>query len=322
MTALDAPLLPDDELLHPIEKGSPFALTETWYHSFHIPAQGINGEIYIWVHPIPRVVAAGFLCWRGFKQTTLAADYFDYRVYMPVPDGDMSGYTLPNGLRVAVIEPLQEIEIDYVDLIRKTELHVVTRGVMRPLRQNPFGGGHFEQAMKVEGQLILHGEEHVIDCYATRDRSWGEPREETPRDAPPSSWLAGVFNERFAFQVAAFDDPALGPEWAGAYAIPGGGSNLRAGYVHRDGVTRRLSKAAQLTQRVRDGLEPQGVQLELEDTDGNIYRISGEVTARCPWSGWPNMMVYMCQTRWQSEGLTGWGDLHDAHYNDYVRRFG
>jgi hypothetical protein len=310
---------PADELLHPVAGDAPYALTETSYFGFNLPERRINGEIYVWFHPRLRVASAGVFCWQGMKPTALAAEYYDYRLYLPYPERQIDDYSLANGLRFRVEEPLARVELAYDDPERHTHLRLVSRAVMPPAVIP--GGGHFVQAVRTEGELVLDGQAHPIDGWFTRDRSWGAPREERPYPVPPLGWLVGVFGDDFAFHVRAFDDPALGPEWAGHYAFPQAGQNLRFGYVWREGRLVALARAAKRTVRAADGLAPVAFELELEDVEGVRHPIRGEVTARLPWNTWSNVLVYMCQTRWRSGEREGYGDAQDMLFPDYVRRF-
>lgn len=48
---------------------------------------------------------------------------------------------------------------------------------------------HFEQAMRVEGELLPRGKRYDVDCFNVRDRSWGKPRPEENMTLPPTSWM-------------------------------------------------------------------------------------------------------------------------------------
>ena len=123
-----------------------------------------------------------------------------------------------------------------------------------------------------------------------------------------------VFTHGFAFHIIGFDEP-------GAQLGKDSGGHLESGYVFRNGTTRRLLSAVKKTERGEDGLQPRKLSLELTDEDNNGYSIKGEVTAPLPWHTWPNMLVFMCQTRWECEGKVGWGDTQDILQNDYVNQF-
>jgi hypothetical protein len=304
-----------DDLLHK-PTSNEYSWTETNYFGFHLPDKRMNGEVYVWLHPNLKVASSGVYVWQGIKKNQLAAEYFDYRHFLPFPKGDLDDYELVNGLKIKTLEPLKKYRVDYVDEARKTEVHFIWEAIMPP---EPYASGmHFDQAGKVDGTLILKGEEHKIDSFHTRDHSWG-PRQEFPRvGIPPFAWVTGIFDRDFAFHITGFDEPV--PK---ALQYPGkdAGGRLEAGYVFRNGTTRKLLSAVKKTERGEDGLQPSKVYIELTDEQNNSYSIRGEVTALLPWHTWPNMLVFMCQTRWECEGKIGWGHVQDISQNDYVNQF-
>lgn len=319
MASREAGLSSRDELLYPATDKSVYSWTETNYYGFNIPEHRLNAEVYVWLHPNLGVASSGFFAWKGFKKTTLAAEYFDYQVYLPFPTTDLDDYELANGLKVKILEPLNKVQVDYVDKDRETEVHFLSEAIM-PAQPTP-RGGHFDQAVKVDGELILRGEKYIIDGYFTRDRSWGAPRPEVQQVAgPPMTYVAGVFDKDFAFQFVGPDDPAMGPEWVGTYPIEAA-SIPASGYVYKDGVTRKLVKVSKLTHRGPNGIEPHGAEIELRDEQGDSYSIRGQATALLPWHTWPNMLFFMTQMRWECEGRVGWGDFMDGLSNSHVVQF-
>ncbi|MGE0665586.1 MAG: hypothetical protein AB7O49_03410 [Sphingomonadales bacterium] len=313
-------VLPEDEFLHPVAPGAHYASTETSYFGFNIPEKQLNGEVYVWFHPALKVMSASVYIWRGIRRSTLACDYVNHFHFLPFPENGIADYTIaPLGLSIRVIEPLRKIELTFKDPDRDVSFRLLQTAVMPPAgRPN---GNHFTQAMKVDGELNLHGEKFVVDGWFSRDRSWSGERHEVARNVPPISWMVGVFGDDLAFHVLAYDDPALGPDWAGAFPSPPPGRNLIWGYVWRDGETFSVRRAGVLTRREPDGLAPRVKEMEIEDTGGRVHRIRGTVDARMPWQTWQNMNVYFCLTRWELDGRIGWGDTQDIQYNEYVRRF-
>lgn len=309
----------EDDRLHPAPPDAPASLTETSYFGFNVPERNLNGEVYVWFHPALRVVSAGVLVWSGFKRTTLAADYFDYRTYLPWPDGDLDDLALANGLRIRTEKPLERWACEWQDAARNTSLSLQSSALMPPAA--PAQGGHLVQAVRTRGELVLHGERIPIDGFFTRDRSWGAPRPEDPYPIPPLGWMAGVFGPDLAFHVSGFDDPELGPAWAGRYAIPRPGQTLRFGYVFRGGQTFAITRMSRLTERAPDGVEPRAVRLEIDDSGGRTHAIRGEITSCLPWHVWPNVLTYFCQTRWTWNDRTGHGDVQDMNFGDHLRSY-
>jgi hypothetical protein len=121
--------------------------------------------------------------------------------------------------------------------------------------------------------------------------------------------------------VSGFDDPALGPAWAGQYTIPRPGQTLRFGYVFRDGQAFAVTRMSRLTVRAEDGIEPRAVRMTIVDSGGRTHQIHGEITSCLPWHTWPNVLSYFCQTRWTCDGRIGYGDVQDMNFGDHIRRF-
>lgn len=305
-----------DEYLKPLAPDAHFEAVETQYFGFNIPEHEINGEVYIWHHPALKVTSGGFTCWKGHKSRHISADYQDYRWFMPMPERTDS-FTLPNGISVRFIEPLKEVEINFVDAGRDTSLTLTMTAVMPPaVRKN---GGHFTQAMRTKGALRLLGTDYAIDGFYTRDHSWGEFRTEAPLAIPPLTWIAATFDENFAFHLTAFDSAELHPEWDGLYEGPAEGENLRWGYVWKDGTLRNITRCRKRTERMDDGVLVRSIDMLLEDSEGETYEVTGTSVGTYPWMSWSNMHCGYALTRWECAGRVGWGDVQDCIWNEHMK---
>lgn len=308
-----------DEFLHPPAASGHHSATETSYFGFNVPEHALNGEIYVWFHPVLRVMSASVYIWRGFRASTLSCDYVNHFHYLPYPAHDIDDYAIDElGLRVRVLEPLRAVQIEFEDAQRDVRFSLLSRAIMPPAVRP--GGFHFTQAMRTTGLLELHGTRYIIDGWFSRDRSWGQERRETSRRIPPFTWMVGVVDDRFAFHALAFDAVDSRPPWLSRYPMQGQ-DNLVWGYAWRDGGIRPLVSAWKSTRRAADGVSPAGFSLVLRDTAGESYEIEGEVRARMPWQTWQNMNVYFCQTRWESALGVGWGDAQDIQQNDFVHHY-
>lgn len=314
-----AAVAPEDEFLHPVPPGAPYATTETSYWGFCVPAQRLMAEIYIWFHPALGTMSAGILLFRGKQPSSLAADFVHHHHFLPMP-AQIADYTIDAiGLSIQVVEPLKCIRMRCQDPERELSFDVTFTAAMPPIgRPN---GHHLVQLMRTVGDLNLFGEHIPIDGYFTRDRSWGAERHETPRDVPPITWMTGNVDGDLAFHLVAFDDPALGPDWLDHYEQPAAGQNLMWGFLRRNGVTTSVRAARKLTHRERDGVTPRAFDLEIVDENGVVLPLHGVVTARAPWATWQNVVVHYCLTRWEIDGRVGWGDCQDIQYNRYVHEF-
>ncbi len=292
-----------DEYLH--GSGPPGdSLTETWYWGFFVPERAINCYAYCWVHPNLHTVSAGLMIYAGVKPHHLAAELFDMPMFLSDSIvGNGGDIQIPNGMRVQVTTPLEDVRLTYEDAARETAVDVRLRAVSPPIvRPN---NKHFEQVMRVTGELMLRGERHAVDCVSVRDRSWGELRPEGHNPSPPMTWTTGAAQDgSLAFTVNALD-----PEVPDAF---------KDGWVWRDGRPVRLVRAEKRTEREAGSLRPTRHLIEGEDAEGVAFRADGEVIAALPWAGWHNARCQLGLVRWDLSGQTAFGETIDVQWNDYI----
>ncbi|WP_084421659.1 DUF7064 domain-containing protein [Henriciella litoralis] len=316
-----SPCQPEDEFLHSPASSGHYSATETTYWGFNIPEKQLNGEIYMWFHPVLRMCSASVYIWTGIRASTLSCEYVNHYHYLPFPEDDIEAFTVADDmdLRFKVIEPLKRIAIEYRDEARNVSFSILNEAIMPPAGRP--GGGHFTQAMKVTGSLNLFGETHEIDGYFSRDHSWGEERRETSRIMPPLSWIVGVADDDFAFHCCGFDDPRRNPSWAAAYPQITPENTLRWGYIFKEGEVVPVKTMSKLTHREDDGVSPTSYDLTLVDGLDRTFDITGTVEARMPWQTWQNMNVYFSQTRWEVDGKIAYGDAQDVQFNHFIHNF-
>lgn len=171
------------------------------------------------------------------KQHPLAAEISDYRICMTDAAfaNDLHCITLDNGYRTEVPEPMKRHRLSYCDDKLGNSFDIELTAIMPAACWNEVG--HFEQAMKTRGDVVLRGRHYEVDGYHIRDRSWGKVRLEEAVDMPPTTWMGCTFDDDFAFNCFAIDDPALDPIWKGRIEAPD--KRLMGGWVWRDGTMRR-----------------------------------------------------------------------------------
>ncbi|MDB5971511.1 MAG: hypothetical protein JWQ90_3961 [Hydrocarboniphaga sp.] len=315
------PYGPEDELLHPAAKNDiqHDALTETQYFGFSVPEARIHGFSYLWHHPNLGTLSSGVAAWQGIKPHHLAAELYDFRMFMSEQTiaAGIDHYKTDVGYQVDVIEPFKLIRIRYEDASRGNALDIsytaLTPPAMLPNRK------HFEQTMKTKGFLSLRGKRYEVDGYNVRDRSWGEARREEPTPFPPIAWLTGVFGEDFSFNCTLTDHPRRSPEWLGLYQVPDE-QVLKGGWIYRNGEHKRVVEGIKLTRRDPLSLCPLSHELELVDQDGERLRITGTVESSSPSGFWPNVSIHIGLVRWQCENRVGWGDSQECQWTDFVHR--
>ena len=308
-----------DELLHPeINKhvmGD--SVTETQDFGFSVPEARIHALCYLWHRPNLSIVTGGAWVWQGIKHTSVAAELFDMRTFMndSALKNDLHDYRLENSYGVKILEPMKRFQMTYSDPERENSFDLIQEGVSPVVM---FGdGNHFEQAMKVTGELVLRGKRYNVDCYSVRDRSWGKPRQEDKMPLPPNSWMTGVFNENFSFNCNVFDQVSGNPEIAGSkFAMPED-TTLAGGWIYRDGKLGRIINAKKRVARVPGSLIPAGIELEAMDDHGRSMHLRGTLIASCPWQTWANVNMGISLMRWECEGMVCYSDCQEAMWTDY-----
>lgn len=127
---------------------------------------------------------------------------------MPLPD-DMTNCTYANGITVRMIRPLEELQISFDELSSSTSLNLTITAIM-PSAFRPISG-HFTQAVRTSGELVLRARPYRIDGLSTRDRAWGDPRPERIIDVPAVGWRVMAFSDDLAFHDLSFESPELNP---------------------------------------------------------------------------------------------------------------
>lgn len=307
---------PQDEFFHGTGVADD-SLSETWFWNFHVAEANINCFAYCWVHPNLGLVTGGLMIYQGIKSQHLECELFEMRDFMPIGViGDGSDIHFPNGMRVRVIEPLRRLHFSFEDAARDSRVDVTLDAVADPvMRANNL---HFEQLMHATGRLRLRGQEYDVDCFAVRDRSWGEARPEMTVPAPPYTWVTGSFGSDFSFNIGAHDDPARDPDWQGLFPVPE--RVFKDGWVLIGAEKRRIVNASKTTRRSFPLCQPVTHLCEFEDESGDRYRIEGRLIAQSNWAGWSNANVHLGLVEWTWNGRRGWGESQEVQWNDYVWR--
>jgi hypothetical protein len=312
-----------DEQLHPQFRSSVgTALVETHLFGFSVPDAAIHAFLYIWQHPNLGLVSGGALVIQGIKAHAPAAEISDFRHFMS--DACMRdtfpNYRLDNGYEVAMLEQGKRFRTTYEDAPHQSGFDVVHTAVSEPIVWP--GDKHFEQVMKNEGELLLRGKRYSVNGYHVRDRSWGQPRPEDPVDAPPHTWITGVFDDETAFHLTATDDPLRNPGWKVHYPNFDRRQSVKFGWLLLGGRKTRIKTASKLTIYDRTSCMPMLIDIEIVDEHDRVHRFKGTLVAGTPVHLWQNVRVPICLARWEYEGRVGWGDVQDVQYADYLLKNG
>jgi hypothetical protein len=289
---------------------------ETNFFGFYNSDANLNVGVYALFRPNLGVVSST-ICMNSRRiATPWEADFCDLRAAMPIPEPrDLRNYRLLNSLEVRCLEPNMVWTIKYDDG-QGTWIDVRYDALMPPFdihdpAMDPMCGskskegefswgtaynGHFDQTGTVVGAVAIRGKKFPIDCVSTMDHSWG-PRPE--RGKPTMSWLHAHFSKDLAMHaIFGFDAAKNGKKlWlAHGYVLDSGKV-----YGLKAGIGRVVRK-----QRYADVL-----QLELTDSRGRQWTLTGKGLTTFPWQCWPNMVSFNCLGQWECEGKIGFGEIQD-----------
>ncbi len=338
-----APVLPEDDYLHPAPPNAHFTLVETNLYGFNIPEADINCNIYALWHPVLKTMWVQ--CWvvKGNRilPHQLAADYFIEHHYLPATD-DNADWSVEMGsatLRVTMLRPLEAMHICIDDEKRAFSLDLHCAAALPPVGRP--GGHHFTQLLKTSGALVLDGDKFNIDGHYLRDRSWGYNRPEEAERTPPYRWMTGWFGDGCAFVIAwldtgLLDDPEFGPNWntqidgseaSGANKWESGGPtpslNLRSGWIAIEG---RIVGITQLRFRTLTGGDSRflakAVEIDITDAEGRVHQVSGETRSMIPKMYWGNLITYMHSMKLRMGTREGQGDLMDTYSTYHIGKYG
>jgi hypothetical protein len=217
-----------------------------------------------------------------------------------------------------MLTPGREFRVRYSDAARDNSIDAHYTAVSDVLMWP--SGRHFEQVMRVEGEVRIRGRSYRIGGHNVRDRSWGEARLENPLAGPPIGWMTGVFDDGLAFNVTAFDHPDLGPMWKDRLPLTSA-NTFKFGWIVVDGEPRPLRDARTLTTYDSKTLLPATSEMHIVDIKGRGYHLVGRVVAGAPIHPFLNNRAPICLIRWECEGRVGWGDIQQAQGHDFVSLF-
>jgi hypothetical protein len=314
------PITAADDGFHPVSD-HPYE-TETFWASFHVPDRGIGGWFYSQVLFNQGTCNGGAWVWDA---SAAPSRYEVFEHDLPLDDPaalDLHDVELPNGNHLQVLEPLHRYRVRYADPGR-FEADVVLEA-LRPPHSHPVGvapfwkGRHFDQAMRVTGEVVLDGETIVVDSLSGRDRSWGpRPKPRKPGEPQPSKRpavdpaLAGrppfsPFGVGYVFGAASTDDLFL------AYTLPAivdgvGLDDVTTGYLVRDG---RYGLLVEGTRRAE--LDPERgwmrrIVLEATDEHGREVTATGTLVSHHGAKGLGTGYFH-----WEWDGAEGYGEDQSA----------
>lgn len=225
-------------------------------------------------------------------------------------------------LRAECLEPMQRWRLaadGLADDGRAVALEVGFEALMPPLGVDAAGrrvsdatgaavtgslaSGHFEQAGRWRGQVVVDGRALPLHGRGNRDKSWGPRRTDGGRGMRYWRWFSMNFGDRLHL---------------GGIRVGTTSGTLERGWLWRDGEAISLRGLEVSTRLAADGLRQQGVSVLARDKAGRDYRFDGEVLRSVPLlaRGHEHMAIFEGLTRWHHAGAVGYGICEYAHHLD------
>jgi hypothetical protein len=308
---------PEDAQFHPPTTDDPL-WAETNYFGLYVADVPVNIGVYALFRQNVGVVASTVSVNSRRVVEPWAGDYWDAWQHLPIPEPhDLLDYRLGNGLHVRCTEPNRVWDVDYDDPDGGLSLHFRYTALMEAYdindpEQDPLAArrdmdktwghayaGHFDQTGHYEGEVVLRGSRHVIDCVSTMDHSWGVRQE---RQTSRMSWLHAHFSRDLAIHAILDFTTDQGPDAASPLT-------LTHGYVMDGGNAIGLTGGGGVAERRR--FYPETVRLELTDAHDRTWQLEGRALTGFPWQAWPGTVGHNCLLRWTCDGRTGHGEAMD-----------
>jgi hypothetical protein len=289
----------------------------THFFSFAVPEADIGAFLYIRWQPASMTSQGGVCLWQGCDALEmLDMDHHDYRVTMGWPKVELGGrkITTEQNYSIEYAEDLRSQRLTYdsrdgsasFDLLATGVTPLYKRAHVVPTELLETGHavepGGFEQISKLDGELVLNGERHIVDCYGWRDRSWGQLRPEDTFASPPMGLIPQYYGPDLAFSAVCIEHPDTEPSWKGIYDWPEDRSSLLYGWGVIDGEFLDMVDVRRDCSDFHPWLTcPRHQEIDVTFSNGRTVHVSGEMTAVASVFTWPNSLMRCAVYRWTAE---------------------
>jgi hypothetical protein len=306
---------PDDHF-HPPTDDDP-SWTETCWFTFTVPERDLSAQLYPFFRPNLGVAAAGAYVWDPSGDQVWSCRYAKNLWHVPIPDQPLTDIALANGIRYRTLEPERRYHVRFDDPDSPDPHHPALRidvtftGITPP---SYLGGSHLDQPCRVEGLIVLDGEEVAVDGFGFRDRSWGVRSQQ-------GEMLVGGFAAHGGYSYATASEAdafhTITMDW-------GEGCRSIHGFLLRDGVRAPLAEGRrEVVERDGDGF-PVRVRITGTDTEGREVHAEGRCRNRLVFPINPNLLTVNCLTEWTIAGgreeIVAVGEDHDNWSAAAIRR--
>jgi len=294
-------LTADDDGFHPVADLDPLWTETTWW-GFMVPERSIGGMLYTLFRPNLGVASLVVQVWDADAVEPWLAPYARQLWHLPMPTDDLTSCTV-GGLTLERLEPLTMYRLAYEDA-DLLSLDLQYRALAPP-HEVPVGGGsgHFDQACRVTGTLVLAGDEIAVDAPALRDRSWYVRQD---RRTLRAGYTYAIVDEDEHLAVHSRAVPDAADETV-----------VIGGYLVRDGRKADLVAGSRRVERRRRG-HPDLLVIEATDAEGREVSASGETFASLASQSTPGMFAWMSMCHWTVDGRPALGEDHDVWSPDLL----
>lgn len=300
---------------------------ETFYMPFAVPDLGLFGSAYLLARPGLGVVTCDIKIYRGLGRARFDALYSDSQHQLPAP-ADFRKFSLPSGLSADLEEGPDRYRLSYVG-VDDTRFELDARAIMPaydihdasmdPVTRKSqaassahsgFGaayGGHYDQLVRIRGELVVRGERFAIDYVDCMDRSWGVRPE---RGLAPMAWQHAIFGEDYGMHAI----------WSMDYTAAADAQHTFAhGFVLQDGQVHGCTGGKVTVQR--DGMWGTRYDVSLTDERGVTHQATGTPVASGLWEPYGCCGVPNVLNRYVSDsGRVGYGEVQEGWFWDTVLR--
>jgi len=299
------------------------AWAETLYIPFAVPEEALFGNLYVMARPGVGVITSDVKIFQGLGRSRFDALYTDNQTQLPAP-ADFRRFSLPSGAEVDLSDGPQCYRVRYAGFgdtcfeLEATALmpaYDIHDPDMDPMAQQSQGdrdqhsgygaayGGHYDQLVRVQGALRVHGRDYTINNVDCVDRSWGVRPEV---GLQPMAWLHAIFGEDYAFHAIWSMDYSGGRDAQHTFAH---GFILDQGAVH--GCTDARIRVE------RDGVWGAHYAIQATDARGTEHHFNGAPIASGLWEpygcvGVPNVLCRFVS----GDGRVGYGENQEGWFYD------
>lgn len=309
---------PLDDSLH--DPGADVYWEEGARFSISIPERLVSGWVMIHHRPNQTLSVGGLALWDPSRENPYDCLYYDW--------GDLWAFdrsftmfdcALPNGLTVAMLQPLETFHVSYLrdecqaDLTWTATAEPFDSSGDSGIAGGDARGGRFEQPGRLVGTISVRGDILHVDCPSSRDRAWGPG---TPKPSPRSDRPWALDEDGDGFRVLATATSEVVYD-----RVDGTTEHLVSGWHRVGGVTRPLVSGTRRAVLRGDDGRPLRVEIRGTDDAGRELAADGECVNWLRWQGYPRALRWWCMTRWQLRDGEAWGEVCETVPLQLSRRY-